>query len=216
MKKLIIIFLIIISGCISHNITINNNELYSVVNSYIARNKKFKFNNPVKLNKYSYHYNWSKYLDYPAIISLNIGNKERNEISKLYEDVLEDDNYNRKIFDSIERGYRKKFMIKNDSLDKIYKQKFHANSNSFLTSEDYEYMKKQTESNSHKKLKWDKGRLNNVIFDKKGQAFSIPVFSKNGKYAILYSYTNGGATLLYFEKTDNGWLYIGDSLAWIK
>ena len=208
--------MIIISGCASQKTMVNNDEVYEVINSYTTRNKDSKSYKPFILSRKSLGHDWSEYLYYPATVSLDMELKEHERIAKLYDDVLEDEDYNKKIYDSINKVYRQKYMIKNDSLDKIYKPKFHIDSDSLFSLDDHKFMKKQIENNSQKSIQWDKNKLKNVTFDKKGRIFSIPVFSKDGNYAILYSYSTGGATVFYFEKRDGEWKRIGHYLAWIS
>ena len=216
MKKLIFTFIAIISGCASHNDISNNDEIYKLINDYTTRKDDFKSKKKFKLARKSYEYDWTSELHYPDRINLHVDMEEYERIVKLYDDVLEDPNYNKKIYDSTHNKYRQKYMIKNDSLDKIYKKIFQTDSDSFLSPEDFEYMKKQIVRNAQNPIKWDKKKLINVTFDNKANSFSIPVFSKDGNFAIIYSHSGGGADLIYFRKEEGKWKRIGRTLAWIS
>ena len=89
--------------------------------------------------------------------------------------------------------------------------------NDLFSAGDFDYMKDQVKAS--KITLWTQilnAEIAKQVLDPDGLQYSLPVFTLDGNYAILYVESKYSGDLKVFKKVERSWKYIASGLVWIE
>lgn len=91
-----------------------------------------------------------------------------------------------------------------------------VNFEDIITKQDMAKMKKQIRTNSYENWSSLLGRNTSLVADTESKAIhlSIPVFTKNGNYALLYMEGSSYGSLNVYKRINTTWVYYAQTYIW--